>query len=399
MRRFLTNGKVIVTLLVVALLLFIALRPRPLVVETAEARRGPLRVTIDEEGETRIRHRYVVSAPVTGRVLRLDLEPGDPVVGGETVVARVRAEAPALLDARTRAEAEAALAAATASHGQARAEERRAAAALALAAKDLTRVHELDEGGLATRQEVDAAEAEARLAEEAVRAARFAVATAASEIQRAEARLHPDTLQAAGGILTVTAPIDGVVLRRLRESESFVPAGEPLLEIGDPADLEVVADLLSTDAVQVEPGARVLLEQWGGQVPIEARVRRVEPSGFTKISALGVEEQRVNVLMDFVDPAGAWTVLGDGYRVEVRIVTWESDDVLRVPTSALFRQAGGWAVYTIQDGHARITPVEVGHRTGQDAEVTSGLESETTVIVHPPDTLSDDALVERRTGG
>lgn len=398
MRRLLTNGKVIVTVLAIVALLFVALQPRPVGVDVEAVTRGPLRVTIDEEGETRIRRRYVVSAPVTGRVLRIDLEPGDPVVGGETVVARVRAEAPPLLDARSRAEAEAALVAARAALGKAEADERRADAALALAAKELARQHDLDEAGLATRQQVDAADADARAAEEAVRAARFAVATMAAEIQRAQARLRPDTVRAAGGILTVTAPIDGVVLRRLRESESAVPAGEPLLEIGAPEDLEVVADLLSTDAVQVEPGARALLEQWGGQAPIEARVRRIEPSGFTKVSALGVEEQRVNVLLDFVDPVGTWTVLGDGYRVEVRIVTWESENVLRVPTSALFRRGQAWAVYVLQDGRARLSPVEIGHRTGQEAEVTRGLEAGTIVIVHPPDTLTDGALAQRRPG-
>ncbi|MGE3274797.1 MAG: efflux RND transporter periplasmic adaptor subunit [Vicinamibacterales bacterium] len=398
MRGLLTNVRVIIGGLVIAGLLAVALWPRATPVDLATVARGPLRVTIDEEGETRVRHRYVVSAPVAGRVLRIDLEPGDVVTSGETVVARLRADTPPLLDARSRQEAEAARAAARAALGRAEADQRRAEAALALSQKELERVHELDASGLATRQQVDAAEAEARTAGEAAQAARYAVATARSQLQQAEARLRPDSLQAAGRVLELTAPIDGVVLRRLRESESAVPAGEPLLEIGDPKDLEIVSDLLSTDAVQVEPGARVLLEEWGGQVPIEARVRRVEPSGFTKVSALGVEEQRVNVVMDFADPAGAWTELGDGYRVEVRIVTWEADDVLTVPTSALFRRGEGWAVYEVRDGRVHETSVTIGHRNGVDAEVLAGIEAGATVVVHPPDTIAEDARVEARQG-
>ncbi|MGE0040976.1 MAG: efflux RND transporter periplasmic adaptor subunit [Vicinamibacterales bacterium] len=396
MWRVLFNGRVLLAAAVIGGLLAVALWPRPTSVDMAPVVRGALRVTIDEEGETRIRHRYVVSSPVAGRVMRIGLEPGDLVTGGETVVAQVRADAPPLLDRRAREEAAAARDVARAALGGAQAGQRKAEADLALATRELQRVRDLDEARLATRQQVDEAEARARAAEEAVHAARFAVATAESQLRQAEARLRPDSLQAAGRVLDVVAPVDGVVLRRLRESESAVPAGEPLLEIGDPRDLEIVADLLSTDAVQVATGARVLLEQWGGQTPIEARVRRVEPSGFTKISALGVEEQRVNVIMDFADPAGAWTELGDGYRVEVRVVTWEGEDVLKVPTSALFRAGEQWAAFAVRDGRAARVLVEVGHRNGVEAEVLSGLEAGATVIVHPPDALEDGALVEER---
>jgi HlyD family secretion protein len=202
----------------------------------------------------------------------------------------------------------------------------------------------------------------------------------------------PDT----AGVVTVTAPADGVVLRRIRESESVVPAGEPLLEIGDPEALEVVSDLLTTDAVRVQPGARATVEQWGGEPVLDATVRRIEPSGFTKISALGVEEQRVNVILDFADPASAWSALGDAYRVEVRIVVWEAADIVKVPTGALFRQGEDWAVYVVEGDRANATVVEVGHQTGREAEIISGVSEGQPVILHPGDTLSDGVSVERR---
>jgi HlyD family secretion protein len=235
-----------------------------------------------------------------------------------------------------------------------------------------------------------------REAEEAVNAANFAVRAAASELQRAEARLAPTPPDVAGRVVTVTAPVSGVILKRVRESESVVPAGDPLLEIGDPEQIEIVSDLLSTDAVRVKPGSRALIEQWGGDHPLHARVRRIEPSGFTKISALGVEEQRVNVILDFENAADASRRLGDAYRVEVRIVTWESADALKVPTSALFREGEQWAVYVVDGDRARRTIVEVDHQTGQEAEITGGLTDGARVILHPGDTLTDGARIQER---
>lgn len=377
----------------VGLVFFVALRPEVVEVETAEVTRGPMKVTIDEEGETRIRRKFVVSAPVTGRVQRIELEPGDVVVRGRTVVASIQAEASPLLDTRTREEAEAARASAQSALGRARAEEQRAMTALNLARRELTREQELDKGGLTTRQAVEARESDVRAAEEAAKAASFVVAAASSELQRADARLRPERLDAGGRVLTVVAPVDGVVLRRLRESASVVPAGEPLVEIGDPADLEIVADLLSTDAVQIKPGATVHLEQWGGTQPLQAKVRRVEPSGFMKVSALGVEEQRVNVVMDFVDPKAAAAVLGDGYRAEVRIVTWDAADVVQVPISALFRHGESWAVFVVEGTLARRVDVTIDHRNSQTAEITKGLSVGTRVVVHPPDTLADGVKI------
>jgi HlyD family secretion protein len=236
-----------------------------------------------------------------------------------------------------------------------------------------------------------------REALEAVNAAVFAAQVAGSELQRALARVSPAS-DASGRVVTVVAPSDGVVLKRVRESESFVPAGDPLVEVGDPKRLEIVSDLLSTDAVKVTPGARAMIEQWGGDRTLGARVRRVEPSGFTKISALGVEEQRVNVVLDFNDPAEAWRALGDAYRVEVRVVIWEAADVLKVPTGALFREGDQWAVYVATEGRARRTIVQLGHQTGQEAEVISGLSEGVHVVLHPPDTLADGARIQERTG-
>jgi HlyD family secretion protein len=195
--------------------------------------------------------------------------------------------------------------------------------------------------------------------------------------------------------MTVAAPADGVVLKRVRESESVVPAGEALVEIGDPKKLEIVSDLLSVDAVRVKPGTRAFIDQFGGQQPLEARVRRIEPSGFTKISALGVEEQRVNVVLDFADPtAAAKASLGDGFRVEVHVVLWEAADVLKLPTSTLFRQGSDWAVYLVDNGRAKAATVQIGHQTGQEAEVLSGVSAGATVIVHPGDAITDDARVQ-----
>ncbi len=375
----------------------VALWPTPLPVDVASTTRGSLVVTVDEEGETRVRNRYVVSAPVTGRVLRIELEPGDRVVRGKTVVARLRAEAPALLDARSRAEAEAGVEAAKAALGRAEAELRRVTATRDLAGVELRRQRELATAQLTTAQAVDTAESNLRTAGEAVTSAEFAVASGRSQLAQAEARLMNPTLEASGRVLTLTAPADGVVLRRLRESESVVGAGDALLEIGNPSrDIEIVSDLLSTDAVRVRVGAAVYIERWGGVGTLTARVRRVEPSGFTKVSALGVEEQRVNVLMEPDGPHDGWQALGDGFRVDVRVVLWEGTNVIKVPTNALVRQGTGWSVFVVDGDHARLVPVDVGQRNPDEAEVRSGLDAGRTVIVHPGDRVADGVRVEVR---
>jgi len=395
MFRLLKNRRVWIAIAVIGGLLAVALWPRTVTVDVSGLSQGPLVVTIDEEGMTRVRDRFVVSSPLSGRVLRIDLEPGDRVTRGQ-IIARVRAEAPPLLDARSRAESEAAVDSARAALGRARAEEQRAKASLTQAQREVERVRGLARENVVTRQEVESREADAQVAQESANAAAFAVRAAASDLQRAEARLAPTAPDQSGRVVPVPSPVDGVVLKRVHESESVVPAGERLVEIGDPSRLEIVADLLSTDAVRVRTGARAIIEQWGGDKTLDAKVRRVEPSGFTKVSALGVEEQRVNVVLDFVDPAAAWAALGDGYRVEVRIVTWEAADILKVPTSALFRDGERWAVYVLSDNRARRTSVELGHQTGQEAEVTSGLSASDRVIVHPGDSVTNGTRVEAR---
>jgi HlyD family secretion protein len=365
-------------------------------VDVATTSRGPIVVTIDEEGQTRVRDRFVVSAPVAGRLQRIALEPGDHVTQG-AVVALLRPEAPPLIDERTRAEIEAAVASATATLARARADEQRARASLTLAQQQLERTRRLEAAGAETRQELEARESDVKVAQEAVAAAAASVAAASADVQRARARLVPSRPDGGTGLVRVTSPAAGLVLRRLRESESVVPAGEPLVEIGDPGRLEIVADLLSTDAVRVKPGARTIIDQWGENAPLDAKVRLIEPAGFTKISALGVEEQRVNVILDFVDPVKAGALLGDAYRVEVRIVVWEAPDVVKVPTSALFRQGDQWAVYVVNEERARLTIVQLGPQTPQEAQVVSGLEEGARVIVHPGDQVIDGTRVEERT--
>lgn len=397
MGRLLRNVRLWIAVIVVAGLAAIALWPETVPVETSAATRGALVVTVDEEGRTRVRDRFVVGAPVAGRVLRIELEPGDAVRAGD-VVAQLRPETPALLDARSRAEAEAALASARAAVGRAQAEEQRARATLAQAERELSRAKSLVADSLTPTQQLDARQADVTTAQEQVNAAAFAARAAEADVVRAQARLAPSTVASGGRVVPVTSPVDGVVLKRVRESESVVPAGEALVEIGNPQQLEIVVDLLSLDAVRVQPGARVLVEQWGGDRTLAARVRRVEPSGFTKVSALGVEEQRVNVILEFTDPAEAWKALGDGYRVEARIVTWESADVLKVPTAALLRVGAQWAVFVVKDGRAVQVPVTLGHQNGQEAEVTGGLDAGALLILHPSDTMVSGTRVQPRGG-
>jgi len=400
MKPYLKNRKLLAVLALVGLLFMGALWPTSVPVDIAMVEHGALRVTIDEEGETRVRDRFVVSAPVTGRVLRIELEPGDPVRRGATVLATLRPGDPSLLDARSRALAEAGVKAAEAALGRARAERQRALAAVELAGSELTRHRTLAAAQIVSQETIEILDNEARSAQEGQRAAEFAVVSAQHELSMASARLLQATSggAVAGQVITIRSPIDGVVLGRQRESEAVVPAGEALLELGDPRQLEIVSDLLSTDAVKIAPGDPVLVERWGGERTLRGRVRRVEPSGFTKISALGVEEQRVNVVVDFADPAEAWKSLGDAYRVEVRIVIWQADDVLKVPTSSLFRHGDTWAVFAVADGRARLRTLELGRRNGREAQVLSGLEAGKHVVVHPSETLEDGSRVTRREG-
>jgi len=391
--RFLKNKRLIAAIVVVLGIAAMATWPGSIEVSTAKVDRGPMQVTLDEDGETRVRDKFVVSAPVAGRLQRIELEPGDAVVKGKTVVARLTTADAPLLDPRTRGELEAAVDAARAAVGQAQAQRDRAAAELLRARTTLQRNQELMKAGAIAADSLDAAESAVATAGDARKAAEFTVSRAEYELKLARARLQAPA--AGGRAVEITAPVSGVVLKRLRESESVVPVGEPLLEIGEPSRIEIVADFLSTDAVRIQPGAPVLIEGWGGSAALEGRVRRVEPAGFMKVSALGVEEQRVNVLIDLND-TGAASRLGDRYRVEVRVIVWQEDDVVKVPVGGLFRRGTAWAAFAIDGEHAKLQPVELGQRNDVDAQVVKGLSDGQMIVLHPPDTLTDGARIRVR---
>jgi HlyD family secretion protein len=393
MMRLLRSPRLLLTIAIVGAITAAAFWPETMVVDVVTATEGPMQVTIDEEGETRVRDRFVISAPLAGLITRIELEPGDEVRRKATVLVRMMAQEAPLLDPRTRTELGAAVEAARAAVGQAQAERGRAAASLARARSALERQKSLAEAGLVARDDLEAAQTAVTTADEAARAAEFAVSRAEYELQLSRARMQSPA--GGGANIQITAPIDGVVLKRLRESAGVVAAGEPLLEIGDANQLEIVSDLLSTDAVRVPAHAEVLIDRWGGAHPLQGRVRRVEPSGFMKISALGVEEQRVNVIIDLADPAAA-RALGDGYRVEVRIITWRADRVLKIPVGSLFRRGEGWAVFLVSDGVARLQPVQLGERNDTDAQIVDGVSAGQTIVLHPPDTLGDGARVAVR---
>ena len=393
MKRLLKNKRLIAGGLVIAAIVAAALWPESMEVGVAMVDRGPMQVTIDEDGETHMRDRFVVSAPVAGRLQRIDLEPGDSVVGGKTILARLTTAESPLLDPRTRGELTAAVEAARAAVGQAQAERARAAAELTRARATLRRQEELMKAGAIASDNLEAAETALMTGEEALRAAEFTVSRAEYELQLARARLQAPA--AAGRAVEIVAPVSGVILKRYRESESVVPVSEPLIEIGNPARIEIVADLLSTDAVRIQKGAEVLIEQWGGSHALTGRVRRIEPAGFMKVSALGVEEQRVNVLIDLAD-AAAEGRLGDGYRVEVRVIIWRESDVVKVPVGSLFRRGDEWAAFVVEGERVRLQPVVLGQRNDSEAQVTKGLSPGQTVVLHPPDTLTDGARVTVR---
>jgi HlyD family secretion protein len=368
-----------------------------------------MRVTVDEDGRTRIRERYVVSAPLAGRLPRIQLHPGDEVTSGRTVVAAIEPTDPGLLDARARAEAEARLGAAAAAREEALPNLERARAAHDYAAADLRRVRQTFENHTATGRELDAAEEKERRTHQELKAAEFAVRVAEFERDLAQAALNytqpGDRARADAGEsqcppdhagFEIQSPVGGRVLRVFQESATVVRPGDRLLEVGDPADLEVEVDVLSRDAVRIRPGTRLFLEDWGGGEPLAARVRVVEPAAFTKVSSLGVEEQRVYVVADFVDPPEKRATLGDAYRVEARIVVWAADDVLKVPAGALVRDGDGWAVFTVAAGRVRLRRVEVGQRNATDAEVLGGLVEGDQVIPYPSDQIRPGLRVVTR---
>ena len=375
-------------------------RPQPVAVDLATVARGPLQVSVSDDGETRVRDMFVVSAPLAGHMRRIELEAGDSVVAGETIVARIEPSDPSFLDRRSEAEARAGIRASEAARVHAAAELRRAQAERDFAVTELKRYEGLAASHTISQNDLESARRRARTAEAAVDEAVAGLRVSESELEQVKARLMAPgksaDRRADCDCVVVRSPVSGNVLQVLAESEGSVASGTPLLEIGDPGKLEVVTDLLSTEAVKVRTGQRALIERWGGDNALEGVVQRVEPYGFTKVSALGVEEQRVRVVIDITDPADRWRHLGHGYRVEPRIVLWESSDVLKVPLSSLFRQGGDWAVFVNRDGRARLQAVAIGHLNGIDAEVLKGVAAGDVVVVHPSDRVSDGARIEPR---
>lgn len=375
--------------------------PQPVPVDTAVIRRGELTVTIDGDGRTRVREIYVVSAPVPGRLLRIERHVGDAVVAKDTVLATIQPTDPAFLDRRARAQAESAAKAAKAGFALAEAELARAVAELDFAQAELVRAERLAARGTVSQSDLDRARLTVRTAEATV-----ATAQATIEIRRFELETAQAGLIEPGGpgvnvdgqtcCVDVFSPVDGRVLQVINESETVVTAGTPLVEVGNAQDMEVVVDLLSSDAVRVAEGAPVVIEDWGGQTLLGGRVRRVEPSGFTKISALGIEEQRVNVVIDFSDPPDRWRNLGHGYRIEAHIEVWRGEDVLKLPVGALFRDGESWAVFVAEGARARLRSIEIDHATGREAEIVEGLSEGDRVILHPSDLIMDGVRIVPR---
>ena len=388
------------TLIVLIALLF---RPVPEPVDLVTVERASLVVTVDEEGRTRVRDKFVVSAPVAGMARRVLLEPGDAVIAEETVVARIAPSDATFLDPRSAALAEADVKAATSNLQLARASLEEARADSEFAAAELERGRKLVASGAIAQRDLDALVRAARAAEARLETARASVQVRLFELERARAALIVPGAPSGDGLeccdIPIQAPVDGRVLRVLHESAGVVAAGEPLVEIGDPDALEGVVELLSADAVQVRAGQDVLIDEWGGPVPLSGNVQRVEPFGFEKVSSLGIEEQRVNVIVDFVGESDDATRLGHGYRVVARIVLDRSDAALVVPATALFRHDGGWAVFADRDGRAVRTAVDVGRRNNVSVEIASGLAAGDRVVAFPGARIDDGTRIAARRGG
>lgn len=385
--------------------------PRPVAVDLAAVTRGKLAVTVDDEGKTRVRHVYTVSAPVAGKVLRIShplgdrgisRHVGDVVMADETVVAVMQPMTPGFIDVRSREELEAAVASADAAVKQAEADVRRLQAALDFSRTELQRAQALARTQTISTQALDKAKFEVETSEAALISAKAQLEVRQFTRTSLAARLiDPMNVTAPASpacCVQIKAPVTGRILRIVQDSEAVVQAGTPLIDIGDPADLEVVADLLSTDAVQIKVGAPVRIDGWGG-APMQGRVVRVDPAGFVKVSALGIEEQRVRTTIDFTDPPETWSRLGHDYRVIVHVTVWNAEDVLSVPVGALFRQGDDWAVFAVKDGRASPTVVSIGHRNGRMAEILSGLSAGDRVILHPSDRIRKGVPVSEREGG
>jgi HlyD family secretion protein len=373
--------------------------PRPVGVDVREVARGKLSVTVTEEGRTRVIDRYLVSAPIDGYARRIELDVGDAVVAGQELV-HLDPLRSGTLDPRSQAEAQAGVYAAQAALSAANEAAGAITAEAERARNEYERLRRLAAQGLVSQNALDAARAEWRSSGARQRSAEFNVDVAEGKLEVARAALDyaaatPSDADAHQSVV-VTAPVDGRVLKIIRESEGAVLRGQELIEIGDPTALEIEVELLSQDAVRLRPGMPVRLLRWGGPVVLQAAVRRIEPTGFTKFSALGVEEQRVLVICDITSPLDEWQALGDGYRVEAEFVIWEEDDVLQIPTSALIRRGADWAVFVVDEGRARVDTVTLGQQSGLAAQVLEGLPEGQLVIIYPGERVSEGARVRPR---
>ncbi len=370
--------------------------PKPVVIETGTVARGPLTVRVSEEGKTRVRNRYVVAAPVAGKMRRVPLKPGDEVKAGETILTAIEPTAAPLLDPRARAQAEAVVSMHEANRRQAAATLEAKQSALKVANADRDRMRSVTLKDSLSESDRDKMEGDASMRAAEVRAAEFSLQVIDYELAQARAALERPEGNTAGNLVEVKSPVSGRVLKVIQESEMVVSPGTQILEIGDPSDIEIEAEILSRDAVAIRPGDAVEIEQWGGETPLKGRVRRVEPAAFTKVSALGVEEQRVIVLSDLLDIPEAAKALGDRFRVEARVAVWHGEDVLIVPAGALFREGNAWKTYVYRDGRAALTAIEAGHSDGRFTEILSGLAAGDEVLLHPPDTIRDGRAVVKR---
>ncbi len=375
--------------------------PRPIDVDFGQISYGPLLVSVSEDGKTRIKEKYVVSMPFSGRIDRILLDPGDPVTAGETGLITIQPSDPDPLNERVQSETEARLHAAESAVKRSQATLEKSTTEMQWADANYERIRKLhDEKATTIERKLDA-EMLLRSRSKDMEAARFAAEIATFEVEQARAaliRARPrDSRSTDDWTYQVTSPITGKVLRVFQESSATLATGTPVIEIGDPTDLEMEIDVLSQDAVQIRPGAKVYVDHWGGDKTLVGTVRLIEPGGFTKISALGVEEQRVNVIADFAVPVAERITLGDAYRVDARIAIWESDRVLQTPASALFRYGESWCVFVVDNQtRARRRLVKIGHRNADGAEILEGLSEGERVVLHPGDNLTEGALVSER---
>ena len=382
-----------IALLIVALLIW-GFWPQPVFVEAIAVKRAPLTITIEEEGRTRVVDRYVISAPVDGIACRQNLDVGDEVMQGQVLLGITPLESQ-VLDPRSRAQTKAQVAAAESAVHAAEQQAEAAEAAAKLAVIEHKRLKPLVEKGVISTDTYDKAATQVQTTAAAQRSADFQVEVARYELQAATTVLEYTAADRGEPAerMPVVSPIDGRVLKVVRECEGPVRTGDSLLEVGDPAVLEIEVDVLSADAVKIKPGMKVLCERWGGEQPLEGVVRLIEPVGFTKISALGVEERRVLVISDFTSPAEQWQRVGDGYRVEAKFILWHEDDVLQVPASSLFRYQGGWAVFVVENDSAKRRVVKVGQRNGLVAQILEGVSEGEAVVNHPSDDVDDGVRV------